>query len=322
MKAIRKLATWSILLVVVLFVLGEAFARIGLGLGDPPLSITDPEIEYMFKPNQDCKRFGNRIFINEWGMRSMPISKTKQDKTEVRILWFGDSVINGGNQTDHDSLATTLLENELKKKWNKPVRVMNVSAGSWGPPNMLAFLKKHGDFDADIVIITVSSHDAQDYPTFEILNPNTHPTKKPFSALLEGVERYLPRYLPSLVAATTPELDYKTDPNKEKLVLDGFATLLEMERNKGKRVIVLHHWEQQEFVNGVMTGRDSLKNRAIGVGVEWLSDSTEFVEFGIIEGTSFRDNIHPNVSGHLQFMRKILRKLCEPIMEESRKEKS
>lgn len=297
MKAIRKLATWSILLVVVLFVLGEAFARIGLGLGDPPLSITDSEIEYMFKPNQDCKRFGNRIFINEWGMRSMPISKTKQDKTEVRILWFGDSVINGGNQTDHDSLATTLLENELKKKWNKPVRVMNVSAGSWGPPNMLAFLKKYGDFDADIVIITVSSHDAQDYPTFEILNPNTHPTKKPFSALLEGVERYLPRYLPSLVAATTPELDYKTDPNKEKLVLDEFATLLEMERNKGKRVIVLHHWEQQEFVNGVMTGRDSLKNRAIGARAEWLSDSTEIANSKVEGRPIYRDNIHTNAQG-------------------------
>ena len=41
-------------LVLALLAGAEIYARKGLGLGDPPLSVADPEIEYLFAPNQDC----------------------------------------------------------------------------------------------------------------------------------------------------------------------------------------------------------------------------------------------------------------------------
>lgn len=43
---------------------GELTARFGLGLGNPPLSQAHPRIEYLLAPNQDVKRFGNRVAIN------------------------------------------------------------------------------------------------------------------------------------------------------------------------------------------------------------------------------------------------------------------
>lgn len=49
----RKYAIWSIASIVAIVVGGEVFARLYLGLGTPPLSISHPAIEYMFKPNQD-----------------------------------------------------------------------------------------------------------------------------------------------------------------------------------------------------------------------------------------------------------------------------
>ena len=45
----------SLLLLLLVVIAGELAARLLLGLGTPPLSMADPEIEYLFKPNQDVK---------------------------------------------------------------------------------------------------------------------------------------------------------------------------------------------------------------------------------------------------------------------------
>jgi hypothetical protein len=123
---------------------GEAFARYRLGLGTPPLSMTHPKIEYMYQPNQDVYRFGNHFIVNQYGMRSLPFPQKKQDQNEYRIMVFGDSVLNGGNLTDHQALATTLLADRLSQESSKKVIVGNISAGSWGPGNWLAYAQEYG----------------------------------------------------------------------------------------------------------------------------------------------------------------------------------
>jgi len=115
---------------------GEAFSRWYLGLGDPPLTVRDPEIEYMFAPNQDVRRFGNRVAYNAWSMRSDPVAPRKPHPREFRMLVMGDSVINGGALTDQTRLATTLAQARLSSS-DHPAFVGNVSAGSWGPENGL-----------------------------------------------------------------------------------------------------------------------------------------------------------------------------------------
>ncbi len=71
----------------------------------------DAASEYIAKPNQNKRRFGNNVIYNQYSMRSGPV---KRDDKCV-ILGFGDSVFNGGTLTDQDSLATTIVENELQK---------------------------------------------------------------------------------------------------------------------------------------------------------------------------------------------------------------
>src|ERR1041384_4426338 len=93
----------SIVILLILLVGTELFARFYLGLGDPPLYIEDKEFEYIYAPDQDVMRFGNHVMTNEFSMRSKPLSPN--DK--IRILKIGDSIINGGAQTDQDSLAST-----------------------------------------------------------------------------------------------------------------------------------------------------------------------------------------------------------------------
>src|SRR5680860_1531138 len=153
----RLTLRFVVVMAVVLFT-GELFSRFYLGLGDPPLFIQHPAIEYMYKPNQDVYRFGNHFIVNQFGMRSHPFTVSKEGN-EFRVMVFGDSVLNGGNLTDHDDLATSILESKFTKAGHENVVVGNISAGSWGPGNWLAYAREYGFFDTDIVAIVVSSHD-------------------------------------------------------------------------------------------------------------------------------------------------------------------
>lgn len=169
--------------------LSELILRFGFGFCNAPLYIEDSDFEYVFAPNQYRFRFRNVVKTNEFSMRSEPINPT--DTTVVLLI--GDSVINGGNPTSHEELASTLLEKQFTEHYHQPVRVLNVSAGSWGPDNAFAFLKKNGFFGADVIGLVTSSHDAYDNMSHHKLvgeNPN-YPNKQYKVALYEFWHRYI-----------------------------------------------------------------------------------------------------------------------------------
>jgi lysophospholipase L1-like esterase len=151
-----------IIALLVIFLSGEIVGRY-YGLHDYPVYVASDEFEYVYAPNQNRKIYRNRLITNQYGMRSKPLS----EKDTSTILLIGDSVVNGGNLTDHDSLGTSLLENLLTGHFNRSIRVLNISAGSWGPDNGMAYVKEYGLFDADAIVLVVSSHDAHDNMSHE-----------------------------------------------------------------------------------------------------------------------------------------------------------
>ena len=118
---------------------GEIVARL-LGLGDPPLVVRHPTIDYLFAPSRCYKRFGNDICYNKWSMRSIPADR-------FPLLMLGDSVLNGGSLTDQSELASELIRSK------RGITVGNVSAGSWGPSNLLAYTNEFGWFGARLIIM-------------------------------------------------------------------------------------------------------------------------------------------------------------------------
>ena len=231
----RKLAGSAIALLLLAGLGGELVARFGLGLGDPPLSLADPDIEYLPKPGT-YRRFGNRIAINSHFMRS-------PERDRFSVLVMGDSVMHGGALTDQQELATTLLAAQLD------VAVGNVSADSWGPINLLAYGQKFGFFGADVVVLVLNGPDASDarqwvpvvgeHPRF--------PTSAPVLALQEGLVRYLPRYLPQFRAqppqppraATTP-VERATGSVAPEAIA-AIAELVQLGRASGARVAIALH---------------------------------------------------------------------------------
>jgi lysophospholipase L1-like esterase len=296
----RRLAYGTITIVIITgFVLGELVARYYLGLGTPPLSVAHPTIEYMFKPNQDVRRFENRILINQYGMRTESFSREKKDD-EFRIMVFGDSVINGGNLTDHDYLATSLIGRNLSSASYKNVVVGNVSAGGWGPGNWHAYVNEYGFFGADVVVLVISSHDYMDNPIFQTLNTNTHPTETPISALAEGVTRYLPRYLPKL-NTFSDNAGVETEVNASKVVEIGLADLrsfLELAKAVSQRILVLQHWEKKELESRLAgPGNKRIREVCEQIGISPVS-LEPYLRRSIEGGEDpYRDNIHLNKIG-------------------------
>lgn len=268
-------------------VFGELFCRYYLGLGAPPLSIAHRTIEYLFAPNQDLTRFGNRIVYNKWSMRNEQFSEAN-DASQARMMVIGDSVVNGGSLSDHSNLATTILTDDK-------TLYMNVSAGSWGPANHLAYLQTFGFFDAKALIIVLSGHDASDLPTFGPLDPNILPQEAPLLAVGEALVRYLPRYLPrDKAVASIPG-----EPSKRAIDLSSLQTMIELAKGKGLSVcIVLHHTQLDRRAAALHQGLVAIRSAAESQGVTIIDDKNY-----LDPETSYRDDIHLNDKGQADVAR-------------------
>jgi hypothetical protein len=171
--------------VVVCAALLEAVCRFGLGLGDPPLVTRDSQCGYRFAPSQSVERFGNNVSYDANSVRGNTAEHSVE--TCLKTLVIGDSVLNGGTLTDDRNTATGLLNGLELDFSGKPLAFLNLSAGSWAPPQQLAYLKAYGTLNVKLVVLVLSSHDALgpatgDTPPF--------PTLKPWTAAEELLLRY------------------------------------------------------------------------------------------------------------------------------------
>lgn len=285
------------MIVIVALVSAELFCRYRLGLGDPPLMMSDPQIEYLYQPSKSYHRFGNTVAFNRWSMRSADFPERKADPNELRILIIGDSIVNGGALTDQRDIATEIIRSDLATRIKRPVVVGNIAAGSWGPPNMLAYVKKFGFFDADVVIIVLSSHDWNDVPTFGPLGADA-PTRKPLLALQEAVERYLPRYLPGSAApaASQPTESAPDDPAVIKS-LEAVTELVHLALQSGAKVAVAEHLERDETMDHLKPGHDPIANAAKSAGASVIQLGPSFAQARQSGKRPYRDEIHPNEVG-------------------------
>lgn len=261
----------------------EVGARYFLGLGTPPLSVAHPTIEYMFAPDQNLYRFGNHQVYNEYGMRSGLMDQVTQPR---RVLVFGDSVLNGGTLSDHSNLATTLAT-------DAGIFYGNVSAGSWGPQNMVAWIDEYGLLDASALVILISSHDLYDVPGFAPLDPQTHPIERPFSALTEGIARYVPRYLPRFLASAAPKMS-PPDLTDRVSAAGSVADFIDRAEDAGVKLCAIQHKERDEI--GIAPTSNSQNIHAI-----FDARGVPVLDFGVALSAAsenpFRDDIHINDYG-------------------------
>ncbi|WP_448280434.1 SGNH/GDSL hydrolase family protein [Phormidesmis priestleyi] len=183
----------ALLLLIGFLILLEIALRFLFGFGNPLLYLADPKIGYLLAPNQKVRRFGNRIEINEFSMRSGPILAKRPDAT-LRILMIGDSIVNGGWWTDQPNTLSEMLATRLRASKSAPLEVLNASANSWAPRNELAYLKQFGLFDSQAVVLVINTDDLfATAPTpLPVGTDRNYPDRKPPLALVEAISRFLP----------------------------------------------------------------------------------------------------------------------------------
>lgn len=280
----------SLSVVILLLIIAEVALRKVWGFGNMVLFRADKDYEYIAVANQDRMRFGKRSYYNEYSMRSMPLAATDS----CIVLGLGDSVINGGTLTDQDSLATSIVENEWRRKHGNYVRFLNVSAGSWGPDNAAGYLSKYGHFKAGLLVLMVSSHDAYDNMTFEetVGHHEAYPDKQYQLAISEVVLKYLvPRAQKMMNAGSTEEnlMINKNGAGFNK----GFDIIRNYADSVGIPLVVCLHAEKEEVANGDFNeqGKEILR---------YCQQNDIKVISGLEVGESvdhYRDKIHLNEKG-------------------------
>ncbi|MDJ0554532.1 MAG: SGNH/GDSL hydrolase family protein [Microcoleaceae cyanobacterium MO_207.B10] len=186
----------------------EISLRLVVGFGNPLTYTADNKIGYLLTPNQNVSRFGKRIKINQYSMRSNPI-KPLTDNSIVRIFLLGDSVANGCWWTDQKDTISEIIQRYLSENLgnNQNIEVLNASANSWGPRNELAYVEKFGLFDAEIIVLLINTDDlfAKAPSSLVVGSDRNYPDKKPPSAISEVISRYF------LSAPKVPEVHEEGD---------------------------------------------------------------------------------------------------------------
>ncbi|MBD2059186.1 SGNH/GDSL hydrolase family protein [Oculatella sp. FACHB-28] len=196
-----KVALIVVAVIVGLVLLTEVGLRILFGFGNPLIYIADEQIGYLLAPNQKVRRFGNRITINQYSMRSPEVT-TSRPQTTLRLLLLGDSVANGGWWTDQNETISAMLQQQLQPSLNQTefeqLEVLNASANSWSPRNELAYLRRFSSFEAQVVILLINTDDLfGTAPTsLPVGRDRNYPDHKPPFALSELVNRYLIKQQP------------------------------------------------------------------------------------------------------------------------------
>jgi hypothetical protein len=277
-----------------LLFVGEWVARHRLGLGKPPLYVADSLTEYHLKPNQNLRRFGNRIEVNAYSMRSRPLGAARPPDGP-RVLVFGDSVVWGGSILDQNLIATEVLRHSV------PAEVGNVAAPSWGPGNWLGWSRRFGFLQATDVVLVISSHDAADNPSREpFRGDGNHPLQPPVSALAEGLERYaLPRLGIRLSTPSGSKLDPPSaeptspaDPRVQRSLAD-LRAFLQLARASGAHVVVVQFANRQEAISGELQPGSRWINQLLRQeGIPSVQAGPIFRGCGPI-ASLYTDGIHP-----------------------------
>jgi hypothetical protein len=268
-------------LVAGIFVLAELFCRFVIGLGTPPLYQVDAKMEYLLQPSKTYYRFHHRFAVNRYGMRADDFPARKSSPNELRVLVVGDSIVYGGVLLDQKEIDTEILKRDLQKEFGRPVVVGNASAKGWGPPNELAYLKRYGTLDADVVILELSSHDYADAPTFiPVVGVSVDfPDKTPTLALTDLFTTYLlPRYLHwGRTPAGVDETGADTGHSEQDIALcrEAEREFFRFARGNQAKVALVQHLSHPELAGEYLPGYDANQVVAKEENVPYVDDADE-----------------------------------------------
>jgi hypothetical protein len=290
MKRIKFSFKYIIAFLLLLIVLVEIVAQV-IGLGDPPLVELDDEIEYMLVPDKKYVRFGNSIEINSHRMRSASF-KLQKSPGEFRLLLFGDSVVYGNHGIDQDdTIASNLEKLIVRDDDHLTVSVGSVAASSWGPPNILAFVKRFGTFNGDVAVLVLSFHDIADVPTF---SKDIIPYRAAESI---SASHDLLQVLIERVTRLTAERKTVPFEKKRTASLEALDDLISILKNNFSTVLFLYHPNRSQILSCENDVKKSYEGLSKSHGINFNSLCKAYTDAESKGINVFSDDIHLSREG-------------------------
>lgn len=286
-------ALWQIAATFVAAIAGAAIvAEVTLRVfgGSRFLYRADPEIEYLPAPNQAVIQNGVDMRTNAWGMRSDAATETRPVDA-FRVLVMGDSIVFGHTNISHDDLATTRLS-RAQMDDGRQIEVLNASATSWGPGNMLAWLDRFGTLEADAIVLVLSTHDLGDDRTFKPPNRNVYPQAAPVSLLVDGLWWRL---------TPDPADSAPDDPRSEGDAMAALPALFKRVAEAPTGGCLIVHPTAEEWKAKLPTAEEQrLETTALGAGLD-VFYGRDFIS----DASDYSDGIHLSAAGQEDLMRAI-----------------
>ncbi len=121
--------------------------------------IPDADLVFRHRPSWESTYHGVTARFNAQGLRDEVIQP--KEPSEFRILALGDSVT-FGTGVEQDRIFTVRLQELLKTRLGRPVRVINTGVGGYNTVQEYNYLIKEGlSFDPDMIILTYVTNDIE-----------------------------------------------------------------------------------------------------------------------------------------------------------------
>ena len=287
-----KIPKYYALAIIVTIIAASEIGLRHLGFGDPPLANLDPEIEYYLKPNASYNRYGNRVSVNRYGMRSQDFSK--EDEFDKTLFLLGDSVIYGNHFLDQSQTIVHHLGSLASGSTTQTLSAA-IAASSWGPENILAYYKRFGPFKGDVAFVVQSFYDQTDTPfdPSDRVPYRVSPSMTAISDLiLFSLEKIQQKRISQIELSPST---YQQQKEQTELALNELIQLLKQDFES---VILVYHVSQTELLSNDATNDASSHFRAISKknDIEFVDTLIQYKKHPEPE-TLYRDDIHLSAKG-------------------------
>ena len=222
------------------------------GLGEPIIYETNASYRYAPKANQSVTRLKKSIVtINKSGLRS---TEEWDNKSSVKLLFFGDSVTYGGSYIDDKKIFSELTCSNLNQIEKKKYLCGNAGVNAYGADNVKYRILYGAIQDENWIILTLIEADGFRSLQNILSIPAFLDKPKLLPAIQEALLHIFWKmniYLRD--SHTFQNADSKNNSNSIyffEYSLKSLRNLLISENQKGKKVLIMLHPEKKDVLNG------------------------------------------------------------------------
>lgn len=280
------------------------------GLGNPIYYVPSNKHGYLIKPNQKILRRGNKVVINNRGMRNT--EDWKQESKKTKIAFFGGSVTYGGSIVSNKDLFTKKTCDLLNANSQNKFLCGNYGVNGYNIESITKLIKFRTFYDEDLIVVNLVASDAE--RVFHNIGSQPFWNKKIptfYPALTEIFFIYLENFKNKTKHKFTNQESIGKNEEYYLYIIKNLSNALEQSK---KKYIVLYSPERDELFEPKHKKNIIIK-QVLKNNLNNFYDLTE--DLMTYKNNFYDDFIHLNPRGHRIFGMIISKKIKEILLKKN-----